>query len=391
MESSPSYNQSVFHNTSRGNMNQVLEIISHSLAFLIGLGIVGGTLMSAVRTFVLPRGDNNWLTRQVFISVGQLFAWRVKKVTTYRDRDRVMALYAPISLLLLPVVWLVLVLIGYTLMYWAIGVGMIYDAFKLSGSSLYTLGFYTVDSLPATVLEFSEATIGLGLIALLIAYLPTMYSAFSKRESLVTLLEVRADTPPSAVTLILRAHRIRGLNYLPELWEAWEVWFSELDESHTSLAPINFFRSPQPDRSWITAAGAVLDAAALMSSAVDVPRTPEAQLCIRAGYVALRHIAEFFRIVYTPDPHYPDQPISITREEFDEACETLAAVGVPIVADREKAWQDFAGWRVNYDTVLLVLCEIVTAPYAPWSSDRGLRRGRSAKTTNTPARPTGTI
>jgi hypothetical protein len=358
-------------------MNQVLEIILHGLAFIVGSGIVVGTIMSAVRTFVLPRGDNNWLTRKVFIFVGRLFGWRVKKATTYRDRDRVMAFYAPISLLLLPVVWLILVLLGYTLMYWSIGVGALYDAFKLSGSSLYTLGFFIVDTIPATILEFSEATIGLGLIALLISYLPTMYSAFSKRESLVTLLEVRADTPPSAVTLILRAHRIRGLDYLPELWEAWEVWFSEIDESHTSLAAINFFRSPQPDRSWITAAGAVMDAAALMSSAVDVPRTPEAQLCIRAGYVALRHIAEFFRIDHHPDPHYPEQPISIAREEFDEACDTLAKAGVPIREDRNQAWLDFAGWRVNYDTVLLALCEIVTAPYAPWSSDRGLQRSRA--------------
>ena len=34
-------------------------------------------------------------------------------------------------------------------------------------------------------------------------------------------------------------------------------------ETHTSLAVLSFFRSPNPHRSWITAAGAVLDAAAL--------------------------------------------------------------------------------------------------------------------------------
>ncbi len=355
-------------------MTTILEIILHIASFLLGFFIVGATLMSAIRTFVLPRGDNNWLTRQIFTNVWRIFEWRLHKVDTYHDRDRVMALYAPISLLTMPIAWLVLVLLGYMLMYWAIGTGTLYDAFKLSGSSLYTLGFFTVDTFPATVLEFSEATIGLGLIALLISYLPTMYAAFSKRESLVTLLEVRADTPPSAVTMIIRAHGIRGLDYLTELWEAWEVWFSEIDESHTSLGAINFFRSPQPDRSWITAAGAVMDGAALMSSIIDVPRTPEAQLCIRAGFVALRHICDFFRIEYPPDPHFPDQPISITRDEFEEACDTLAAAGVPIKTDRDQAWLDFAGWRVNYDTVLLELCEVVNAPYAPWSSDRGIRR-----------------
>jgi hypothetical protein len=109
---------------------------------------------------------------------------------------------------------------------------------------------------------------------------------------------------------------------------------------------------------------------------VDVPRTPESQLCIRAGFVALRHIADFFRMEYHPDPHFPDQPISITREEFEEALNQLVEAGVPVKADRDQAWQDFGGWRVNYDTVLLALCELLTAPYAPWSSDRGLRRGR---------------
>jgi hypothetical protein len=216
------------------------------------------------------------------------------------------------------------------------------------------------------------------LVALLIGYLPTMYNVFSRREALVTLLEVRAGSPPSAVEMITRVHRIRGLDYLAELWEQWEVWFAELGESHTSLGPINFFRSPQADRSWVTAAGAVLDAASLVTAAVDIPNNPQAQLCIRAGYLALRHIADFFRIPYDPNPQ-PTDPISITRQEFDEAYDALAAAGVPM-REREQAWRDFAGWRVNYDTVLLSLAAVTSAPYAPWSSDRSLRARRPRPT-----------
>jgi len=200
-----------------------------------------------------------------------------------------------------------------------------------------------------------------------------MYAAFSARETLVTLLEVRADSPPSAIQLIIRAHRIRGFDSLKELWATWEIWFAQIEESHTSLFALNLFRSPQPERSWITAAGAVLDGAALMHSAVDSPRNSESQLCIRSGYVALRHIADFFRIPYNANPNFNDY-ISITREEFEEALDQLAAAGVPLKADRDQAWKDYAGWRVNYDTVLLGLCELVMAPYAPWSSDRGLQR-----------------
>ncbi|MEO8607038.1 MAG: hypothetical protein ABI690_04120 [Chloroflexota bacterium] len=351
-----------------------MSMIVNLLGFLLGMFIVGVTLMSAIRTFVLPRGDNNALTRYVFRVTFAVFNLRLRKVTTYEQRDRIMAFFAPITLLMLPIVWLILIILGYTLMYRAVGLPSWYQAFKISGSSLFTLGFFTSDTLHASILEFSEATIGLGIVALLLAYLPTMYAAFSRRETLVTLLEVRADSPPSAITMITRAHGIRGLDYLRGRWEDWEVWFSEIDESHTSLGPINFFRSPQPDRSWITAAGAVLDAASLMTSTIDVPSTPEAQLCIRAGFVALRHIADYFDIDHHPDPHFPDQPISISREEFEEACDQMAAAGVPIKADREKAWQDFAGWRVNYDTVLLELAQLLMAPYAPWSSDRGVQR-----------------
>jgi hypothetical protein len=351
-----------------------MDVIVNILAFLLGLFIVGATLFSAIRTFVLPRGDNNALTRLVFFTMFRVFNLRLKKLNTYEDRDRIMALFAPITLLALPVFWLILIIIGYTFMFWAIGVQNLYEAFKVSGSSLFTLGFFTIDTFAASILTFTEATIGLGIIALLLAYLPTMYAAFSRRETLVTLLEVRADSPPSAITMINRAQGIRGLDYLNELWDDWEIWFAEIDESHTSLAPINFFRSPQPNRSWVTAAGAILDAAALMSSAVDVPRRPEAQLCIRAGFVALRHICDFFRIEYHPDPHFPDQPISISRQEFEEALDQMAAVGVPIKADRDQAWLDFAGWRVNYDTPLLALAQLLLVPYAPWSSDRGLQR-----------------
>jgi hypothetical protein len=50
----------------------------------------------------------------------------------------------------------------------------------------------------------------------------------------------------------------------------------------------------------------------------------------------------------------------------------MAAAGVPVKADRDQAWRDFAGWRVNYDTPLLALSGLLMAPYAPWSSDRGI-------------------
>lgn len=171
--------------------------------------------------------------------------------------------------------------------------------------------------------------------------------------------------------MIVRYHRIGWPGGFDEVWKAWQQWFAELEESHVSMPALAFFRSPQPDRSWVTAAGAVLDGAALVLSTVDGERDPEAQLLVRSGYVSLRRIATYFDIPFDPDPR-PDDPISVERAEYDDACERMARAGVPIKADRDQAWQDFAGWRVNYDRVLVALAGYTEAPPAPWSSDRSV-------------------
>lgn len=356
-------------------MPPIAEILAQTAALLVGTGLALGTLLSAIRSFVLARSARDPITAIVFGAWQRLFNWRARRARTYPQRDQIMAMYAPISLLSLPIAWLTLTTIGYTFIYGALGITSPLEAFTLSGSALTTLGFSRHDGWLIMAAIFSEAAVGLILIALLIAYLPTMYSAFSTREAAVTRMAVRAGSPPSAIEMISRAHRIHGLDYLAVLWEEWERWFAQLEESHTSLAPLVFFRSPTPNISWVTALGTVLDAASLYASTLDVPRNPQAELCIRAGYLALRSIANFFRIPHDPNPA-PTDPVSISREEFDAACDQLEASGVPLKPDRDQAWRDFVGWRVNYDMVLLSIAALTMAPYAPWISDRSHPRMR---------------
>jgi hypothetical protein len=339
------------------------------LVFVLGAAVVALTLGSAARTLLVPRAIPATLARIVFIGVRWVFRIRAGSRHTYERRDRTMVFYAPVALLTLLVVWLALVLLGYAAMFWGLGIRPVSRAIEDSGSSLFTLGFARLENLQQQILAFTEAGLGLILLALLITYLPSLYAAFSQREQGVAKLEVRAGNPPSAPYMIELAHTVTGLQKLQRVWNDWEDWFVRLDESHTSFPALSFFRSPHPDQSWITAAGAVLDAASLYSSSVDVPRTPDPEYMIRAGYLALRHIADFFGIAYDPDP-LPTDPISITREEYDRAYDEMAAGGVPLKPDREQAWRDFTGWRVNYDTVLLALARLTMAPPAPWSSDR---------------------
>jgi len=341
------------------------------LILIAGVAVVVATMMSAIRTVVLPRGVPVRLGRQTFRAVRQLFELRIGKRAEYERRDRIMALFAPVSLLTLLMVWLVILLGAYSAMFWALGEHPYRHAFTVSGSSLFTLGFERGGSLPTTIISFSEAMFGLILLTILIAYLPSAYAVFSRREAMVETLEVRAGSPPSAVEMLQRYWAIGFYDELPALWERWEPWFIELAETHTSFPALAFFRSPEPDHSWVTAGGTILDAASLYLAAVDRPREPRAELMIRAGYIAFRRIATFFRIPYDHDPR-PDDPISIARQEFDAACARLAGSGIPLKADLDQGWRDFAGWRVNYDAVLLGLARLTVAPPAPWCSDRSL-------------------
>jgi hypothetical protein len=356
-------------------------------AFAAGFVWVAAVFMSAVCTVVVPRGVPVRLTRAVFLAMRQVFALRGRFAGSYEERDRAMALYAPITLIALPVVWLTLTLVGFTAMFWALGVHPLRAAFLTSGSSLLTLGFARSPDLPTTGLAFGEAVLGLILLALLITYLPSMYGSFSRREHSVAMVAIQAGSPPSPAEMLQRFNEIKGLPTMAEeVWQPWLDWFVDVEESHTSFAGLPFFRSPQPDRSWITAAGVVLDTASIYVSSLDVPRSPAAELCIRSGYLALRTIGAFYGIPYDPDPA-PSDPISVSREEYDEVYDRLAAAGLPLRTDRDQCWRDFAGWRVNYDTVLVLMAGFVMAPYAPWISDRSparrhrppLRRRRRAR------------
>jgi len=347
-----------------------MEMFTHTLVFIAGLITVILTLFSALSTFVLPRSARSQLNRIVFGLLRRIFNFILHFAKTYPRRDAIMAYYAPIGLMLLLPTWYILISIGYAAMYWALGVGDLFAVFRLSGSSLIGLGFEASETLFVTLLVFTEAVIGLILVAMLIAYLPTMYAAFSRREQVVNMLEVRAGSPPSALEMLLRFNRIHGLEKLSDYWKTWEAWFADVEESHTTLPALIFFRSPRPENSWVTAVGAVLDAASITLSAVEIPYDASAALCIRAGYLALRRVANYFDIPNPQNPHYPENPICVDREEFDDILNQLAAAGLPIKTDREQAWRDFAGWRVNYDRALILTCGLVMAPYASWSSDR---------------------
>jgi hypothetical protein len=281
-----------------------------------------------------------------------------------------MAAFGPIALLTLLFTWLLAVYSAFVLMFLATTTSSFRVALELSGSSLFTLGTANPTRVGPDILTYVEAGLGLLLLTLLITYLPSIYTAFSRREHGVGLMRTRAGSPPSPTAMLIRLHVIDDDNArLTNLWSQWESWFVDIEETHSSFNILTFFRSPRSSESWVTAAGALLDAASLWLAAVEHGPDPEAHLCIRSGYIALRSIADQFRVAYDPDPA-PTDPITISRTEFNEALLRLAQGGVPVIKDWDAAWGAYRGWRVNYDTVLLNLARLVEAPPAPWVSDR---------------------
>lgn len=354
-------------------MNTTLNIVSS----IVGGALVVTTLWSAMLTVVVPRAERPWITQYHFRLLG-LFAVHVgRRIPSPEQRDRFESRMAPFALASLPFVWAAHITVGFALVFWRNEGRSFVDAIMLSGSSLTTLGIRTADGTTTLLLVVIEALIGLGLVGLMISYLPTIYTAYTDREIAVARLEVRAGRPPHPVTFLERTHTIGWLEQMDMVWAEWEEWFLEIEETHTTHASLSFFRSAYYGRSWLIAASTVLDAAAMIVSTVDTDVSPRASLCIRSGFTTLRSIADVFDVDYAQDPA-PDEPISIDRSAYDALCLELSAKGLPLRADLDQAWRDFAGWRVNYDAALRGLLQALRLDNTEWFEDGRLFRASDA-------------
>src|SRR5438270_6933969 len=154
--------------------------------FVLGCALIFTAIRSAVRTFIVPRGGApDALTRGAFVVMRSLFEVPLRRATHTR-RERALAYFAPVTLLALPAVWLGCVLLGYSAIYWALGASSWLSAITISRLSLLYLGS-DISGIPGgTVVAFSETVISLLLAAILVSYLPAIYSAFSERERVVT-------------------------------------------------------------------------------------------------------------------------------------------------------------------------------------------------------------
>lgn len=330
---------------------------------LAGIFLQVVVLDAAIRTFLLPRVADVTLSRVIAQFIRRLFNL-VAGHKSYQTRDRILSLYASFTLLAYQTMWLGLSLVAFAFFFVASGTPSFSLAFNVSGSSLFSAATHRG---AVSALGYVEAGIGLTLLALLIAFIGPLYQSFQRREYAVSHLTVRAGIPATPWGVLEIAQSVESYDRLDELWREWEEWFIDVGETHTTLPILNFYRSPLPTQTWIGCAATVLDAAALFNAAVDAEPSPTAGLCIRAGWLTLRRIADYFRVPY-PTTLSKEIPIAITREEFEIVLTRLESVGVPILADHDAAWSDYVGWRVNYDAIIERFYTLFTCPRTNWNS-----------------------
>jgi hypothetical protein len=340
------------------------------LLFAVGLVLVLLTSASVLFTIVLPREPRGFERVSTYANraVRMLFLVLSRLSKTYEGKDALLAPTAPVALIVQLLFWAGGFIIGYALMLYGTTHSLA-SALTQSTGSVFTVGTIDLSGPANHAVDIAAGATWVVIVALQIAYLPALYGAFNRRESLVAMLESRAGVPAWGPEVLARHQLVGIIDTLPEFYASWEEWSADVAESHTTYPVMLLFRSPDPWFSWLVGLIAVLDGAAMHLAVAPSTASSQSRLCLRMGFTALNRIAKVLGWEVDPDPS-PEGPIDLTFEEFADAVDMLEHVGFPMERTAEEAWPDFRGWRVNYETVAYRLADRLTAPPAPWSGTR---------------------
>jgi hypothetical protein len=368
----------------------MVPLAARSVIAIAGALLVLSTWSSVIATLIVPRPSGGWLTRWVDRIINVAFRMVTSGITDQKQRDRVLAAQAAAILLAQLVAWLAIFYVGYSLLLWpfiSTGLGSAFDA-----ASPDVFGPNAAVGNAEKVVADLAAFTGLVAVTLQIAYLPTLYSEFNRRENEVALLNARAGVPSWGPELLARTHYALGsgtstINTLPDLYARWESWAAEVAESHTTYLPLVRFRSPRPLSSWVIALLAVLDSAALYLalSPQAAPSVP-ARLCLRGGFDCFARVARAMDLD-VPEVADPAAGIGLSYDEFLDAVTRMQKVDFPIERDPAEAWPDFVGWRVNYEQAAYAVAAAVDAVPAMWSGPRRHKAAPIAPLRPLPGRP----
>jgi hypothetical protein len=354
----------------------------HILAVVFGCVFLAGVLLDAFQTIILPRRPVGRfrITRVFFLMTWGPWTWLTGHWPVKRSREQMYSFYGPLSLLLLFVVWAALLAAAYALIYFGMhspfndpthpvtAFARLRSCFYVSGTTLFTLGLG--DVLPAShaarMLIVAEAGTGLGFVALVIGYVPVLYTAFSTREVAVALLDARAGSPPTAGELLFRHNFNGGHHALTTLLAEWEKWCAEMLETHISYPILCYYRSQHDNQSWLAALTAVLDTCALLITTIEGPSTRQAQLTFAIGRHTLVDLGHVFKQEKQEQRLRSEAPKRLADEEYARLCDLLGKAGFSLCGDLG-ARERLSAIRVLYEPHACALANYLKLQLPAWT------------------------
>jgi hypothetical protein len=344
-------------------------------ALIAGVICLFAVLLDAFRTIILPRRASGRfrLTRIFYVATWEPWAFFTRWLRDPRARESAFSYYGPMSLILLLIVWASGMVVGFALIFFSLnspfndsvqGPGFRSDLY-VSGTTLFTLGLGDVTPHDpwARLVIILESGTGLGFLAVVMGYFPVLYSAFSRREVSISLLDARAGSPPTAAELMRRHSYQGGEQALSLLLVEWERWSAELLESHISYPQLCYFRSQHNNQSWIGALTAILDISALLIAGVQGHEARQAQLTFAMARHALVDLAQVFSLA--PIKNAPDR---LPPERYDRLYNLLCQSGVKVCRDG-KSIDRLREMRSLYEGYAETLSNYLRMPLPPWIAD----------------------
>ncbi len=333
-------------------------------------------LLDAFQTIILPRRATGRfrLTRLFYIFTWNPWVFVTTRLRDIRQREAVFSFYGPLSLILLLAVWAGVMLIGFALIYFALGSPFtdpiqgsgFWSDLYVSGTTVFTLGLGDVTPRTGWVraVVILESGTGFGLLAVVMGYFPVLYAAFSRREVSISMLDARAGSPPTAAELLKRHAYDGGNGALSLLLVEWERWSAELLESHISYPLLCYFRSQHTNQSWISALTAVLDTSALLIAGVQGHEARQAQLTFAMARHAMVDLSQIFSL--EPVRNAPDRlPLSRYNELYGLLCQS----GVSVCRDGA-SYQRLSDMRGLYEGYAEALGNYLRMPLPPWIAEK---------------------
>ncbi len=316
-------------------------------AFGLGALLLALTLWDLFQTVVVPRPTPGRFRIARYAIRGSWPAIRaLGRGRSDETRDLLFGIFGPAAAIMLLTLWLGGLVLGYGLVLYAIRdqlspLPSFGTTIYFAATSVLTLGFGDIvaNGPLARILVITAAATGLGVVALVVTFLFSLYGSYQRREIDVVTLQATAGAPPSAVALLEAYARLDLVDRLPEFFIGWQRWSAEVLDSHVAYPLLGFFRSSHDNLSWISSLGTVLDASSLViTTIVGLPRG-EAELARRVGSHLVEDVSNLgFRA---------GEPGTLVRADFDAAWARLAEVGYRL-EPADVAWPRFEAARAIY-------------------------------------------